>query len=233
MRLSSEALTPTFMSLRNTLQRTRAPPSRHTRTNMRSIGVARFLSLPVRAHAALWRPRGSGGAWQPEHTASSTGSGSWSLSSSSTRSKCREGWGRLSTPLQWGQLSWLLRSTSSTERFESASVPHLRLAQVDFDAGISPQLTLDQDENRDSSVWSADGVQIVEESTERLTREKLTLKQLPTRGVDQERTMLASTRPLVPHLPPEGRRGRCRVRHAKCNWKEKRRIVARTASRLT
>ena len=39
----------------------------------------------------------------------------------------------------------------ATERFESASVPNLRLAQVDFDAGISPQLTLDQVENGDSS----------------------------------------------------------------------------------
>ena len=48
---------------------------------------ARFLSLPVRVHAARWRPRGSRGAWQPEHAASSTGSGSWSLSNS-TQNRC-------------------------------------------------------------------------------------------------------------------------------------------------
>ena len=63
----------------------------------------------------------------------------------------------------------------ATERFESASVPHLRLAQMDFDTGISPQLTLDQVENGDSSFRSADGVQIVEENAKRLTLEQLTL----------------------------------------------------------
>ena len=51
----------------------------------------------------------------------------------------------------------------ATERFESVSVPNLRLAQMDFDAGTSPQLTPDHVEDGESSVRAADGAQIVEE----------------------------------------------------------------------
>ena len=50
--LSSEAVTPLHVLCLH-------------ETSMRSIGVARILSLSVRAHAALWRPKGSRGAWQP------------------------------------------------------------------------------------------------------------------------------------------------------------------------
>ena len=70
----------------------------------------------------------------------------------------------------------------ATERFESASVPNLRLAQMDFDAGRSPQLTLDQVENEDNSVRAADGVQVVEEGAKRLTLEQLILNSFQ-RGV--------------------------------------------------
>ena len=73
MRLSSVAATFTFMSRKNALKLLLAPASRHTRADMRSVGEARFRNLPVRRHAALWRPSGSRGALQPEHTASSRG----------------------------------------------------------------------------------------------------------------------------------------------------------------
>ena len=88
MRLSSVSATFTFMSCKNALNLTLAPASRHTRANMRSVGEARFRNLPVWGQAALWRPDGSRRALQPEHTASSMGRGSWSLSRSNTRNKC-------------------------------------------------------------------------------------------------------------------------------------------------
>ena len=116
------------------------------------------------------------------------------------------GWDRLSTPLRSNLLDAAVNKVA-TERFESASVPNLRLAQMDFDAGISPLLTLDQVEDGNSSVRAAEGVQVVEEAPRATDSE-----QLPTRGVDQVRTTLASTRPFVHNLSLEGRCGRCRVR---------------------
>ena len=55
MRLPSLAPTPMFMSRKNALNLTLAPASRQTLARTRSMGVARFRSLPVpvRGHAAL------------------------------------------------------------------------------------------------------------------------------------------------------------------------------------
>ena len=50
--LLSDALTPMFMSRKNALKRSRNPDARQILANTRSTGVARFLSLPVRGHAA-------------------------------------------------------------------------------------------------------------------------------------------------------------------------------------
>ena len=71
-----------FMSRKNALNLTLAPASRHTRANMRSMGVARFRNVPVREHAALWRPNVSRGSLQPEHTASSNGRGAFAVGES-------------------------------------------------------------------------------------------------------------------------------------------------------
>ena len=53
---------------------------------------------------------------------------------------------RLSTPLQWGQLSWL--QSTNVNRTVPIRPDGLR-------CGINPQITLNQVENGDSSVWSA------------------------------------------------------------------------------
>ena len=81
--------------------------------------------------------------------------------------------------------------------------PNLRLAQMDFDAGTSPELTLDQFENGDSSNSFQRG------------REN-------NAGINASPCSLPS---------PWGRRRRCRVRHAKCTWKEKCGIGAHKATR--
>ena len=88
MRRSSLARTHTFMSLRNALYLTRAPTSLQIRANMRSVGVARFLSRPVLGQAARWCPFRSRSSWHPLHRASVTGNGKASRSSNNTRKRC-------------------------------------------------------------------------------------------------------------------------------------------------
>ena len=87
MRRSSLAGTHTFMSLRNALHLTRAPASLQIRANMRSVGVARFLSRPILGQAARCPFRSS--SWHPLHRASVTGSGRASRSSNNTRKMWR------------------------------------------------------------------------------------------------------------------------------------------------
>ena len=80
--------TPMFMSRMNTLNLTLAPASRQTLARTRSMGMARFLSLPVLGHAALCLPNTSKGPWQPLHLVSSIWSGSCILSNSNVLNRC-------------------------------------------------------------------------------------------------------------------------------------------------
>ena len=75
-------------SFKSALHLARAPASRQTRANMRSVRVAHFRTRPDLFHAARCGPCGSKGSWHPLQMASVIGSGKVSFSKSNARNKC-------------------------------------------------------------------------------------------------------------------------------------------------
>ena len=68
VRRVSVAGTPTLMSRRNALNRTRAPASRKTRVKTRSVGTALFFTLPVLVNDRLSDGKGQMQAFQHQDT---------------------------------------------------------------------------------------------------------------------------------------------------------------------